>query len=70
MAALPETLSPTFQRDLTDDGAVIWAAARAIGCELSAIEANDIAERVAPIFKDQGVFDYLLRPKSITQEAA
>lgn len=71
MSALPASLSPNAGVDLTDDGAVILMGASAIGLTLSAIEANDLAERVGPIFRELGAFDALLKSaRTQTEEAA
>jgi|GEM_PF-3046877 len=71
MSALPASLSPDAPVELTDDGAVILMGASAIGLALSAIEANDLAERVGPIFRELGAFDALLKSaRNQTEKAA
>lgn len=71
MSALPASLAPDAGVEPTTDGAVVLMGASAIGLTLSAIEANDLAERVGPIFRDLGAFDALLKSaRTHTEEAA
>ena len=70
MSALPASLSPDAPVELTSGGSVIWANATALGMTMTAIEANDLAERVGPIFRELGAFDALLNAARTKGEAA
>lgn len=70
MSALPASLSLDAPVELTSGGSVIWANATALGMSMTAIEANDLAERVGPIFRDLGAFDALLKSARETRGEA
>jgi hypothetical protein len=62
MSALPANVAYDAIVEPTADGAILLVAARAAGYAMGALEANEIAARVAPIFRDLGAMERLCRP--------